>query len=123
MLPAVHGAPWTALSHVRSNRRGNSAVYNVFYKKKTQTELRAEGFVISALSRLVLAPGKPAVFTVQPEEGLEAGKHEANLTIRESGAADAGSYYGGAVMWAVANGITGGTSSTAFSPNAACTRA
>ena len=36
---------------------------------------------------------------------------------------DTGSYYGEAVMWAVANGITGGTSSTRFSPNAACTRA
>lgn len=36
---------------------------------------------------------------------------------------DTESYYGEAVMWAVANGITGGTSSTRFSPNAACTRA
>ena len=31
-------------------------------------------------------------------------------------------YYGEAVMWAVANGVTSGTSDTTFSPNAACTR-
>ena len=33
------------------------------------------------------------------------------------------SYYGEAVMWAVANGITSGTSDTTFSPNDDCTRA
>ena len=32
-------------------------------------------------------------------------------------------YYGEAVMWAVANGVTGGTTATTFSPNADCTRA
>ena len=31
-------------------------------------------------------------------------------------------YYGEAVMWAVANGVTDGTSDTTFSPNATCTR-
>ena len=31
-------------------------------------------------------------------------------------------YYGEAVMWAVANGVTSGTSDTTFSPNATCTR-
>ena len=35
----------------------------------------------------------------------------------------AGSYYYDAVLWAVENGITKGTSDTAFSPNATCTRA
>ncbi len=34
----------------------------------------------------------------------------------------AGSYYHDAVLWAVENGITKGTSDTAFSPNATCTR-
>ena len=34
-----------------------------------------------------------------------------------------GSYYGEAVMWALANGITSGTSDTTFSPDAFCTRA
>ena len=33
------------------------------------------------------------------------------------------SYYGEAVMWAVANGVTNGTSDTTFSPGADCTRA
>ena len=35
----------------------------------------------------------------------------------------AGSYYYDAVLWAVEQGITKGTSDTAFSPNASCTRA
>lgn len=34
-----------------------------------------------------------------------------------------GAYYEDAVAWAVENGITSGTSETAFSPNASCTRA
>ena len=34
-----------------------------------------------------------------------------------------GSYYYDAVLWAVENGITNGTSATAFSPNATCSRA
>lgn len=33
-----------------------------------------------------------------------------------------GAYYYDAVLWAVANGITGGTTATTFSPNNACTR-
>ena len=35
----------------------------------------------------------------------------------------AGSYYYDAVLWAVENGITKGTSNTTFSPNMTCTRA
>ena len=35
----------------------------------------------------------------------------------------AGSYYYDAVLWAVENGITKGTSDTTFSPNMICTRA
>ena len=36
---------------------------------------------------------------------------------------DADAYYESAILWAVANGITTGTSGTAFSPDDACTRA
>ena len=36
---------------------------------------------------------------------------------------DLENYYGEAVMWAVANGVTGGTTATTFSPNHGCTRA
>ena len=36
---------------------------------------------------------------------------------------DLENYYGEAVMWAVANGVTNGTSDTTFSPGADCTRA
>ena len=35
----------------------------------------------------------------------------------------AGTYYNNAVLWAVENGITGGTTATTFSPNNNCTRA
>ena len=35
----------------------------------------------------------------------------------------AGAYYHDAVLWAVENGITSGTSATTFGPNATCTRA
>ena len=35
----------------------------------------------------------------------------------------AGSYYYDAVLWAVENGITKGSSNTTFSPNDTCTRA
>ena len=35
----------------------------------------------------------------------------------------AGSYYYSAVLWAIENGITKGTSDTTFSPDADCTRA
>ena len=35
----------------------------------------------------------------------------------------AGSYYYDAVLWAVENGITKGTSDTMFSPDATCSRA
>ena len=36
---------------------------------------------------------------------------------------DLENYYGEAVMWAVANGVTSGTSDTTFSPNDDCSRA
>ena len=35
----------------------------------------------------------------------------------------ASAYYYNAVLWAVSNGITTGTTPTTFSPNSACTRA
>ena len=35
----------------------------------------------------------------------------------------AGTYYNNAVLWAVEDGITGGTTATTFSPNNNCTRA
>ena len=35
----------------------------------------------------------------------------------------AGAYYSSAVLWAVENGITAGTTAATFSPNADCTRA
>ena len=34
----------------------------------------------------------------------------------------AGAYYNDAVLWAVANGVTGGTSATTFAPTDGCTR-
>lgn len=52
------------------------------------------------------AAGKPAVGTVDPFTDVASG-----------------SYYESAVLWAVKEGVTQGTTTTTFSPNADCTRA
>ncbi|MBQ5533480.1 MAG: S-layer homology domain-containing protein, partial [Bacteroidales bacterium] len=51
-----------------------------------------------------------------------AGKPAANAANPFADVA-ADAYYTGAVLWAVARGITNGTSATTFSPDAGCTRA
>lgn len=51
-----------------------------------------------------------------------AGSPEPNSTNCQFADVDMDSYYGNAVQWAVEQGITGGTSATAFSPDTACTR-
>jgi len=52
-----------------------------------------------------------------------AGEPEVNTTENPFTDVVAGSYYEKAVLWAVAEGITNGTSATTFSPDATCTRA
>jgi uncharacterized protein YjdB len=52
-----------------------------------------------------------------------AGSPEPKSTTTVFRDVDVNEYYAKAVAWAVENGITNGTSATAFSPNATCTRA
>ena len=51
-----------------------------------------------------------------------AGSPEPTTTVCPFTDVDVGSYYGKAVLWAMENGITGGTSATTFSPDMTCTR-
>ena len=51
-----------------------------------------------------------------------AGSPEPKSTTMAFSDVQVGSYYEKAVLWAVENGITKGTSQTAFSPNATCSR-
>ena len=51
------------------------------------------------------------------------GEPEVDTTENPFSDVKAGSYYEKAVLWALANGVTKGTSSTTFSPNDNCTRA
>ena len=52
-----------------------------------------------------------------------AGSPEPKVTECKFTDVNMDSYYGKAVLWAVENGITNGTSDTTFSPDATCTRA
>ena len=52
-----------------------------------------------------------------------AGSPEPNATVCPFDDVDIDSYYGKAVLWAVENGITNGTTATTFSPDNNCTRA
>lgn len=51
-----------------------------------------------------------------------AGSPEPTTTVCPFTDVDVDSYYGKAVLWAMENGITGGTSATTFSPDMTCTR-
>jgi len=52
-----------------------------------------------------------------------AGSPAPKSTVNPFTDVQAGAYYETAVLWAVENGITNGTTATTFSPNATCTRA
>ena len=52
-----------------------------------------------------------------------AGSPAAKSAVMPFADVKAGSYYYDAVLWAVANGVTNGTSDTMFSPDATCSRA
>ena len=51
------------------------------------------------------------------------GQNEPTSTANPFTDVQSGAYFGKAVLWAVENGITNGTSATTFSPDATCTRA
>lgn len=62
-------------------------------------------------------------FIYRSEQAQGGGMQGAWMFQNPFSDADLENYYGEAVMWAVANGITNGTSDTTFSPNNDCTRA
>ena len=62
-------------------------------------------------------------FIYRSEQAQGGGMHGAWMFLNPFSDVDLENYYGEAVMWAVANGVTDGTTATTFSPNATCTRA
>lgn len=62
-------------------------------------------------------------FIYRSEQAQGGGMQGAWMFLNPFSDVDLENYYGEAVMWAVANGVTNGTSDTTFSPNNDCTRA
>ena len=62
-------------------------------------------------------------FIYRSEQAQGGGMQGAGMFQNPFSDVDPENYYGEAVMWAVANGVTNGTSDTTFSPGADCTRA
>ena len=62
-------------------------------------------------------------FIYRSEQAQGGGMQGAWMFLNPFSDVDLENYYGEAVMWAVANGVTSGTTDTTFSPNADCTRA
>ena len=67
---------------------------------------------------------KKYTFTMPASEvSVKATFMEDNTMLNHFVDIKAGDYFYDAVLWAVENGVTGGTSATTFSPDAICTRA
>ena len=62
-------------------------------------------------------------FIYRSEQAQGGGMQGTWMFLNPFSDVDLENYYGEAVMWAVANGVTNGTSDTTFSPGADCTRA
>ena len=62
-------------------------------------------------------------FLYRSEQAQGGGMQGAWMCLNPFDDVNLESYYGEAVTWAVANGVTDGTTATTFSPNANCTRA
>ena len=62
-------------------------------------------------------------FIYRSEQAQGGGMQGAGMFQNPFSDVDLENYYGEAVMWAVANGVTDGTTATTFSPGADCTRA
>lgn len=67
-------------------------------------------------------PAQPTTPT-EPKDEVDNPKDTEETTKNPFSDVPSGAYYEDAVLWALKNGITGGTSATAFSPDAPCTRA
>ena len=80
--------------------------------------------VTTGVTDTIFAPGNPCtraqtVTFLWRAAGMPQAANRVNLFTDVS----VNDYYYEAVLWAVENGITGGTTATTFSPNATCTRA
>lgn len=61
-------------------------------------------------------------FLYRREQAQGGGMQDAWMFRNPFSDVDLETYYGDAVMWAVANGVTSGTTATTFSPDTTCTR-
>lgn len=80
--------------------------------------------VTTGVTDTIFAPGNPCT-RAQTVTFLwrAAGMPQAANRVNPFTDVSVNDYYYEAVLWAVENGITGGTTATTFSPNATCTRA
>lgn len=80
--------------------------------------------VTTGVTDTIFAPGNPCT-RAQTVTFLwrAAGMPQATNRVNPFTDVSVNDYYYEAVLWAVENGITGGTTATTFSPNATCTRA
>ena len=83
-----------------------------------------ENGVTTGVTDTIFAPGNPCT-RAQTVTFLwrAAGMPQAANRVNPFTDVSVNDYYYEAVLWAVENGITGGTTATTFSPNATCTRA
>lgn len=83
-----------------------------------------ENGVTTGVTDTIFAPGNPCT-RAQTVTFLwrAAGMPQAANRVNPFTDVSESDYYYEAVLWAVENGITGGTTATTFSPNATCTRA
>lgn len=83
-----------------------------------------ENGVTTGVTDTIFAPGNPCT-RAQTVTFLwrAAGMPQAANRVNPFTDVSINDYYYEAVLWAVENGITGGTTATTFSPNATCTRA
>lgn len=70
----------------------------------------------------VITPAGTPATPVQPDSGTDAPGPDIAAPVAGFSDVTADAYYADAVAWAVENGITSGTSDTAFSPEETCTR-
>lgn len=87
-------------------------------------EWAVENGVTTGVTDTIFAPGNPCT-RAQTVTFLwrAAGMPQAANRVNPFTDVSVNDYYYEAVLWAVENGITGGTTATTFSPNATCTRA
>ena len=82
-----------------------------------------ENGITTGTSETTFSPKKPCTRAqIVTFLWVAAGKPEPETQENPFQDVKAGKYYYKAVLWAVENGITGGTSKTTFSPNKTCTR-